>query len=123
MIRMKKFSIVFLMVMFLANTVAVSAWAKPCAINDTEKSEMASNSDIGNILPCHEENMPEKQDPTKCCEGICLCLHISSTQMLLLTDYDILLNMVLRADSYNLYDESTPSRDTSPSHPPPIYIS
>ncbi len=119
---MKRFSIVFLMVMFLANTVVVSAWAKPCMMNDTEMSEMPLNSDVGE-MPCHEENKSEKQDPLKHCEGVCLCLHVSLTQTPLLTDFVTVPGMVLGADIYNLSNESTPSRDYSPSNPPPKFNS
>ena len=120
---MKRFSIVFLMVMFLANAVVVSAWAKPCMMNDTEMSVISSNSDMGDMPPCHEENKSEKQDPLNHCEGVCLCLHVSLTQTPVLTGLITAPDVHLSADVYNLSDESTPSRDYSPSNPPPIFNS
>ena len=92
---MKKLSIVLLIAMFLANTVVVSAWAKPCMMNDMEMTEMSQNSDMGNMPPCHEENKSEKLDPqnsdTNHCEGICLCLHVSLTQTPVLSDLNTCL--------------------------------
>lgn len=123
MVNMKRFSIVFLMVMFLANTVVVSAWAKPCMMNDTEMSEMSSNSDMGDMPPCHEENKSEKQDPLKHCEGLCLCLHVSLTQTPLLTDFIAVPDIYLGTHTYTSITENMSSRDYSPSNPPPIFNS
>lgn len=127
MVKMKRFSIIFLMVMFLANTVVVSAWAKPCMMNDTEMSEMSSNSDMGDMPPCHEETKSEKQAPPKSdlqhCEGLCLCLHVSLTQTPLLTDFVFVPDFHLGADTYTSITKNMASRDYSPSNPPPIFNS
>lgn len=120
---MKKFSIVLLMTMFLANTIVVSAWAKPCMMNDMEMTKMSQKSDMGDMPPCHEENKSEKQDPLNHCEGICLCLHVSLTQTPVLSDFNAVPDIALAIEVYNLSDESTPSRDYSPSNPPPIFNS
>ena len=120
---MKRFSTVFLMVMFLANTGIVSAWAKPCMMNDTEMSEMSSNSDMGDMPPCHEENKSEEQDPNKHCEGLCLCLHASITQTPVLSDFVAVPDIALGAETYNPHNENVPSQDYSPSNPPPIFNS
>lgn len=120
---MKRFSIVFLMVMFLANTVVVSAWAKPCMLSDTEMSEMSSNSDIGDMPPCHEENKSKEQDPLKHCEGVCLCLHVSLTQTPLLTDFVAVPDIHLGTLTYTFITENMTSWDYSPSNPPPIFNS
>lgn len=123
MVSMKRFSIVFLMVMFLANTVVVSAWAKPCMMNETEMTEMSSNSDMGDMPPCHEENKSEKQDPNNHCDGVCLCLHVSITQTPVLSDFVTVPDIALGAEIYNPHNESVPSLDYSPSNPPPIFNS
>lgn len=127
MVNMKRFSIVFLMVMFLANTVVVSAWAKPCMMNDTEMTEMSQKFDMGDMPPCHEENKSEKQDSqqsnTNHCEGVCLCLHVSITQTPVLSDFVTVPDIALGAETYNPHNESVPSQDYSPSNPPPIFIS
>jgi hypothetical protein len=124
MVDVKRFSIVFLMVMFLANTTLVSAWAKPCMMNDdTAMSEMSSSSDMGDTPPCHEENKSEKQAPLKHCEGICLCLHVSLTQTPLLTDFITVPDIHLGTDTYTSITENMTSRDYSPSNPPPIFNS
>jgi len=103
---MKRFSIVLLMTMFLANTIVVSAWAKPCMMNDMigsgEMTEMSQNSDMGDKPPCHEENKSEKQDPNNHCEGVCLCLHVSLTQTPVLSDLNTVPDMLLGTETYTL---------------------
>lgn len=123
MMGMKKFSIILLMAMFLANTVVVSAWAKPCMMNDVQMSETSSDADMGEVPPCHEESKGETQDNLKHCDGVCLCLHVSVTQIPLLTDFVAVPDIVLGADVYNLSNEVAFSRDYPPTNPPPIFIS
>ncbi|MCI5060576.1 MAG: hypothetical protein MRY79_05845 [Alphaproteobacteria bacterium] len=120
---MRKTGLYILMVMFLANTTLVSAWAKPCMTDGTEMSEISSFSGMGDVPPCHEENNSKKQDTLNHCEGVCLCLHVSLTQTPLLTDLVAVPGVRLGADVYNLSNESVLSRDYSPSNPPPIFIS
>ena len=131
MINMKRFSIVLLMTMFLANTTIVSAWAKPCMMNDTisngEMTEISSNSDMGDIPPCHEENKLEIQNPqqsdTNHCEGVCLCLHVSITQTPVLPDLNAVPDVYLGTDTYTLFKENMASYEGSPSNPPPKFYS
>ena len=123
---MKKLSIVLLMAMFLANTVIVSAWAKPCMMNDMEMTEVSQNSDMGD-MPCHEENKSEKQAPqnsdTNHCEGVCLCLHVSLTQTPVLSDLNAVLDVYLGTETYTLSREDMASYEGSPSNPPPKFNS
>ena len=127
MVNMKRFSIVLLMTMFLANTTVVSAWAKPCMMNDTEMTEMSSNSDMGDMPPCHEENKSEKQDPqqsdTNHCEGVCLCLHVSITQTPVLSDLNAVPDIYLSTETYTISKEDMASYEGSPSNPPPKFNS
>jgi hypothetical protein len=120
--NMKQFSIVLLMTMFLANTVVVSAWAKPCMMNDMEMTEMSRKADMGE-MPCHEENKSEKQDPNNHCEGVCLCLHVSLTQTPVLSDLNAVPDVYLGSETYTLLREDMASFETSPSNPPPKFIS
>ncbi len=119
---MKRFSIVLLMAMFLANTVVVSAWAKPCMMKDMEMTEMSQKSDMGD-KPCHEENKSEKQDPNNHCEGVCLCLHVSITQTPVLSDLSAVPEVFLGSEKYTLSKEDMASYEGSPSNPPPKFIS
>lgn len=127
MINMKRFSIVLLMTMFLANTTVVSAWAKQCMMNDTEMTEMSQKSDMGDMPPCHEENKSEKQDPQQSginhCEGVCLCLHVSITQTPVLSDLNAVPDVYLSAETYTLSKEDMTSYEGSPSNPPPKFNS
>ncbi len=127
MINMKRFSIVLLMTMFLANTTVVSAWAKPCMMNDTEMAEMSQKSDMGDMPPCHEENKSEKPDPqqsdTNHCEGVCLCLHVSITQTPVLSDLNVVPDVYLSTETYTLSKEDMASYEGSPSNPPPKFNS
>lgn len=121
MMKMKRFLITFLMTMFLANTFVMSAWAKPCMINDKEITEMSLSSDSGDMLPCHEENESEKTDPNNHCEGICLCLHVSTSQTPVLSNFIAVPDIALGTEIYHSSNESVPSQDYSPSNPPPIF--
>ena len=78
---MKCFILMFTAIMFLANTYAVSAWAKPCMNMDIQssKAEIMAKSD----MPCHESmkgGQDEQKSPTKHCDGVCLCFHASINQ-------------------------------------------
>ena len=105
--------------MFFANTMVVSAWAKPCMMSETEMSQSADMEEV----PCHEENKNETQDPLNHCDGVCLCLHVSVSQTPVLSDLISMPDIFLGTDSYVLFDENVSSQDYSPSNPPPIFIS
>ena len=79
---MKKIVLFIIAVMFLANTVAVSAWAKPCMNNTAMETSQSMEKATNDNMPCHgeEESKEANQNPDKHCEGICLCLHASISQ-------------------------------------------
>jgi hypothetical protein len=122
MLNMKKFSIVLLVTMFLVNTTVVSAWAKPCMMNDIKTIEMDSHSTI-NAEPCDMSNKSEKQNLADCCDGFCLCLHTSVSQTILPINSANFPDLALLADSYNQSDERISSLNHSPPSPPPKFNS
>lgn len=92
MMNMKHFILMFVAVMFLANTVALSAWAKPCInIGMSSSSQHMANMDE---MPCHENTNEDinkdtnnQQKPaTQHCDGLCLCFHVSINQTPVLSD-------------------------------------
>lgn len=78
--------------MFLANTFAVSALAKTCK----HMGEMSSASEMSmeqtsanDELPCHEHMKADKSEqkpPAKHCDGLCLCVHASVNQIIILEE-------------------------------------
>jgi hypothetical protein len=108
--------------MFLANTLVVSAWAKPCMMEDMKSAEMSQNMDMDEV-PCHEEKKSEKQDPNNHCEGVCLCLHVSLNQTPVLFDLNSVPDVFLGAETYTLSREDMASYEGSPSNPPPKFNS
>ena len=119
---MKKFSIVLLMTMFLANTTIVSAWAKSCDINNSEMSEMDSHPTV-DVEPCDINKKSDMQNPIDCCDGLCLCIHSSVSQTVLPLDSAVFPDLALLAGSYNLSNERMRSLNHSPASPPPKFNS
>lgn len=74
--------------MFLANTVIVSAWAKPClnggAMNAPAQSQsMMDHGDMDmdmSNMPCEDMQGNQGGQDTQHCDGVCLCLHVSTQQ-------------------------------------------
>ncbi len=80
--KMKQYVLIFTAIMFLANTFAVSAWAKPCmGMNPVSSVTQMSDADMP---PCHEDK--QQQESSKHCDGLCLCAHAAINQTLTLTD-------------------------------------
>lgn len=83
---MKVFAFAFLIAIFLANTVIVSAWAKPClnggAMNVPAQSQsMMDHGDMDmSNMPCEEMQQNENQNDNQHCDGVCFCMHMSSSQ-------------------------------------------
>lgn len=71
---------------FLANTIIVSAWAKPClnggAMDTSAHSEtMMDDGDMDmSNMPCEDMQQNQEQNETQHCDGVCLCLHVSTHQ-------------------------------------------
>lgn len=83
---MRIFGFAFLIAVFLANTVIVSAWAKPCLNGGAMDAPVQSqsmmdhdNMDMSN-MPCEDMQQNQDQNNTQHCDGVCLCLHVSTHQ-------------------------------------------
>mgnify|MGYP000300709219 CR=1 FL=1 len=115
MVDMKRFILMFTAIMFLANAFAVSAWAKPC-INMDMASSSQQAMDIGD-MPCHEDK--EQKSPTKHCDGVCLCLHVSINQTPVLNDQASLDVPLGQSERLNAANERVASMATAPLRRPP----
>ncbi len=115
--KMERFTLMFIAIMFLANTFAVSAWAKPCINMDIN---MASSTqqvmDMSNI-PCHEDK--EEKSPTKHCDGVCLCLHASIHQTPILNDNSAINAPIINAARLFNKTDNPASMATAPPRRPP----
>lgn len=112
---MKRFILILTAIMFLANAFAVSAWAKPCINMDTASSSQQT-MEMGD-MPCHEDK--KQKSPTKHCDGVCLCFHVSINQTPIINN-----NIALYAPLGNterLFDknERVASTATAPPQRPP----
>ena len=122
---MKKLAVFALMVMFLASTVSVSAYAAPCPQDTT--TEMSQVQDMAHDdkavqgdMPCHEhESAPENQssDEQGCCEG--LCLHCHFTQAPFTHQSEPLRLMPASKDALSFYQDRLSSFDLLPPRRPP----
>lgn len=112
---MKRFILMFVAVMFLANTFAVSAWAKPC-MNIDMASSVEQTMDMGD-MPCHEDK--EQKSPTNHCDGVCLCLHVSINQTPTLNDNSYLSIPIIKDQKLFSQNEHAASMSTAPPRRPP----
>ena len=112
---MKRFILMFVAIMFLANTFAVSAWAKPC-MNLDMKPSVQQSMNMSNT-PCHEDKEP--QSPNKHCDGICLCVHVSINQTPTLNDNSYLNIPIVKSQKLLNQNERVASMATSPPQRPP----
>ena len=120
MINMKRFILMFTAIMFLANAFAVSAWAKPC-VNMDKPSPMSETMEMGD-MPCHEKE-DEQKSPTKHCDGVCLCFHVSINQTPVLNT-DSALNAPLgHSERLLVKNERVASMATAPPQRPPKHDS
>lgn len=69
-----------MVVMFIAHSFAVSAWAQPCF--NMVKIDQEQTTDTAKML-CHDRD--EQKSPIQHCDGICLCFHASLHQTPLLS--------------------------------------
>ncbi len=69
---MKKLFIQTFIIIFLANTYTLAAWAKPCMMG-TKPAQTVEKMD------CHEQQ-EQKNEQAPHCKDLCLCLHVSLNQ-------------------------------------------
>ena len=116
---MKQFILVFTAVMFLANTFAVSAWAKPCmGMNPVSSITKTVDADTP---PCHEQQDRQKQ--AKHCDGLCLCIHAAINQTATLTENADFLPHLIKSDRDIVQQEDAALWATYPPRRPPKYNS
>ena len=115
---MKKLFVFILMVMFLANTFVVSAWAKPCVKSSSfvMAQDMRANMDAD--MPCHDE---KQQSQTQHCDGLCLCLHVAMGQTVILNDFDVLEPLNISEVQFTISQDALVSRQTAPPRRPPKF--
>ncbi len=119
---MKKFIWLFVITMFLANTIAVSAWAKPCIGQDS--MAMSQEVTMDSDMPCHEKaEKKDTKDTTKHCDGVCLCLHVSISQTPIFSSSDSVTAPEIGYVSFFDSQNAVVSHKTSPPLRPPKLIS
>lgn len=116
---MKRFILMFVAVMFFANTFAVSAWAKPCVNMDMQPS-IEKAADMGD-MPCHGDK--QEKSPTQHCDGVCLCLHASIHQTPVLSDSAFIKAPIIETARLFNKAERPASMATAPPRRPPKYNS
>ena len=118
---MKIFAYAVLIAVFLANTVTVSAWAKPC-LNDNVSSVSQILNDIKQdmgIMPCEEMQKNKNQNDNQHCDDVCFCMHISSSQTPIIgTNQQFQPPFTLRL-SHNFSNEIIATLPYSPDKRPP----
>lgn len=75
---MKKPLLLILTIIFLANTIIVSAWGQPCSMNNVFGVEQNTDMATDEMdMPCHDQNDQSQNTNTQDCDGLCQCLNAS----------------------------------------------
>lgn len=117
---MKKLAVLALIVMFLGNTVVMSAWAKPCMSDSSIEMMQEMSAGMDSDMPCHDE---KSQNKTNHCDGVCLCLHASLNQTLITNDVAALALFDISKQQIIISQDVLTSRTTLPPRRPPKFIS
>ena len=115
---MKKLFVFILMVTFLANTIVVSAWAKPCMKSSSMAMAQDMRANMDADMPCHDE---EQQSQTQHCDGLCLCLPVALAQTVILNDVDVLEPLDISEVQFTISQDALVSRQTAPPRRPPKF--
>lgn len=113
---MKKVFFFILSIIFVANTIAQVAWAKPCPNSNNTHLEISVEDD----MDCHKK---KQEKNTKHCEGICLCDHIQNSQTPFLEKPYNLKKLQTVSQKILSTNETGKSRHPSPQRRPPRQIS
>ena len=117
---MKKLGLFILAVMFLTNTVVVSAWAKPCLMNNPVEMSQNMDAPVPGDMPCHDNQNEQKNTY---CEGFCLCVHASISQIPIMNSSESLNVPIAFSNRIAADNETMASRTSSPPRRPPKLIS
>lgn len=112
---MKKYGLFLLAVIFLTNTIAMTAWAKPCMTNPAPQPSAEMKMD------CHkqmQEQGKKKQDRQHC-EGICLCEHANLNQTPIIEQPSFLKAPLLSFERIEEKITALHTRSISPLRKPP----
>ena len=120
-IVMKKSALFIFMVAFFANTMVVTAWAKPCVQAANMEQSHSTQMSMSDDMPCHGEQ--KQKDNNQHCDGLCLCMHVSINQTPILNEDAALDFPVASSNSLLTNSETIASRTISPPRRPPKFIS
>lgn len=109
---MRHFLFILTLTVFLANTLFVSAWANPCVDLQNTSVSIAMPD-----VPCHNESQSDTQDH---CDGLCLCLHISMSQIFVEHYQNIAIVPAAKPVTWELSNIYMTSRHPIPPYHPPI---
>ena len=111
------------LIVFVANTTVVSAWAKSCMLNAGSSPEQTDVS-MSDDIPCHGEHGYNEQnhEQNHKCEDLCLCLNVlvSQTPIIFVSSLHF---PAMKATSYLISKVTVASIATSPLFRPPIILS
>lgn len=140
---MKHRLLIIMAFVFVWNTVAVSAWSAPCAMNDrqaivkmTQKTggSVIAN-DVAQDMPCHEvqslkHNTASDSDPgsldtggLKHCEGICLCFESAMSHTVIVQDIILVQDMSVISSDWDQITDNLVSTPVRSLYRPPKYFS
>jgi hypothetical protein len=117
---MKKLALFIFAFMFLANTLVVSAWAKPCMMDSPTQMSQDMDASMSGDMPCHDENT-QGQSPH--CDGVCLCLHVLMSQTLITHDAETLKAPAIISERFATDHDLILTRGSLPLRRPPKLIS
>lgn len=120
---MKNLAVFIFMVMFLANTIVVSAWAKPCMMGSDIQMSQDMDTSMDADMPCHDKEQKNQNNPNKHCDGVCLCMHVSINQTPIINDIDALAFPAASKQNIVISQDNLKSRSTLPARRPPKFYS
>lgn len=117
---MKNFALCIVAFMFLANTITVSAWATPCMQNVSLAASQGMQDSMDEAMPCHEN---QQQSPITHCDGLCLCVHVMTSQAQAFRNEGGVIIPVFQAERHVLTQDNVLTRTIKPLFKPPIISS
>ena len=134
---LQRVGLFILTMMFLANTMIVSAWAQPCFTNSfmntpvetevesiSESTEMPCHSHVDKTNPAQKENAQVTSNKLhNHCDGLCFCDHALSSQTSVLFNFNTLTAPIVSSDNILTGNDNLYSLTVSPLRRPPRYFS
>jgi hypothetical protein len=118
---MKRRILYIFLFVFVANTMVVSVWAKPCMFNSGSMT-MQTDMIMSDEMPCHDRQGTYEQDQHHDCKSFCLCLSVFFSQVPIIY-IDSLDFLNVKSTQFIINDALVDSIATPPLFRPPIFPS